>query len=161
MKIFITSDTHFNHKSMIKEKWRNFDTVKAMNEHIIYQWNRTVGKDDFVIHLGDVFIGKKEEGMKNIIPKLNGKIFLIKGNHDKGLQEINVKASVICYKGLDIELVHNPQDASGKYKYVIHGHLHQHNMKFTKKPKLKYYNVNIELHKYRPKLLNEIIGEMK
>jgi calcineurin-like phosphoesterase family protein len=68
---------------------------------------------------------------------------------------------IIIYKGIELELVHNPIDASGLYKFVVHGHTHQHNKDFTHKHGIKYFNANTELTKYRPKLLSEIIGELK
>jgi calcineurin-like phosphoesterase family protein len=160
-RIFVISDTHFNHKSMITKKWRDFKSVEQMNEHIIYQWNQTVTNEDIVFILGDLCIGKKTETIKEIMPILNGRHIIISGNHDKGLTNPRIQSIVINYKGLDVELVHDPKNASGKYKYVIHGHLHQHNREFTKNPKLRYYNCNLELHKYKPQLISQAIGEMK
>lgn len=160
-KIFVISDTHFNHKTMITEKWRDFETVREMNEHIIYQWNNTVGADDYVFILGDLCIGGKTNTINEIMPRLRGKHVFISGNHDKGLSIIKVHSMVIKYNGIDIELIHDPKNASGKYKYVIHGHVHKHNREFTKNPKLRYYNCNLEFHKYKPQLLSQAMGDMK
>ncbi len=46
------------------------------------KWNKKVGKDDMVIHLGDFALGNKEK-VKETRERLNGTIILIKGNHDK------------------------------------------------------------------------------
>lgn len=104
MKIFITSDTHFNHSNMIT--WENMpkrfifnsqpklkkgtpefdlnilkeDTIK-MNETIINNWNSVVGKDDLVYHLGDFAFASANKTIE-IIKRLNGNIHLIIGNHD-------------------------------------------------------------------------------
>ena len=52
-----------------------------MNETIISNWNNTVGLDDTVFHLGDFCLGGSAEWTK-ILDRLNGKIYLILGNHD-------------------------------------------------------------------------------
>lgn len=76
--IWFTSDTHFNHANIIKYCNRPFSSIQEMNETIINNWNSVVTKDDTVYHLGDFAFGKVNE----FANKLNGKIVLIKGNHD-------------------------------------------------------------------------------
>lgn len=82
MKIFVTSDTHFNHKNIIKYCNRPFESVEHMNEALIQNWNETVGVNDFVYHLGDFAFSKNPENINEIAARLNGNIFLIEGNHD-------------------------------------------------------------------------------
>lgn len=60
---------------------RPFEDVEMMNETIISNWNNTVGLDDTVFHLGDFCLGGSAEWTK-ILDRLNGKIYLILGNHD-------------------------------------------------------------------------------
>ena len=81
MKIFVTADTHFNHENIIKYCNRPYENVQDMNEDIIKKWNEVVGKDDIVYHLGDYGFGSKEE-LQKIFNRLNGKKYLIMGNHD-------------------------------------------------------------------------------
>lgn len=52
-----------------------------MNETLISNWNNTVPKDGVVFHLGDFALGGSEI-WHSILPRLNGKIYLILGNHD-------------------------------------------------------------------------------
>ena len=78
---FFTSDTHFNHANIIKFCNRPFKDVEQMNEVIIANWNSVIGKDDTVFHLGDFCLGGATEWTK-ILDRLNGKIYLIMGNHD-------------------------------------------------------------------------------
>lgn len=80
-KVFFTSDTHFGHANIITFCNRPFKDVKEMNETLIENWNKVVGKDDIVFHLGDFCLGGPEE-WTNILERLNGKIYLIVGNHD-------------------------------------------------------------------------------
>ncbi len=161
MNIYITSDTHFNHKTMIQQQWRKFKTTTEMNEFIIKQWNSVVKPEDTVYHLGDVALNKKTYYCEHIEPMLNGKIIYIRGNHDP--QSLTrVEHIVIKFKGKMLELVHNPKDAVCIWDYCLHGHLHisgNHEDIFSKQP--KFYNCNLEYHKYKPKLLNEILGDLE
>ena len=78
---FFTSDTHFNHATIITFCNRPFKDVEQMNDVMIANWNSVIGKDDTVFHLGDFCLGGAAEWTK-ILDRLNGKIYLIMGNHD-------------------------------------------------------------------------------
>lgn len=78
---FFTSDTHFNHANIIRFCNCPFKDVEQMNETLIANWNRVVGMDDTVFHLGDFCLGGAAEWTK-VLDRLNGKIYLIMGNHD-------------------------------------------------------------------------------
>ncbi|MBQ4059987.1 MAG: metallophosphoesterase, partial [Lachnospiraceae bacterium] len=80
-KVFFTSDTHFYHSNIINFCGRPFKNVEVMNETLIANWNSVVGPDDIVFHLGDFCLGGSAE-WTNILNRLNGKIYLIVGNHD-------------------------------------------------------------------------------
>lgn len=79
---FFTSDTHFSHANIIRFCHRPFKDVDQMNEALIANWNRVVEPDDTVFHLGDFCLGGSAE-WNNILNRLNGKIYLIIGNHDR------------------------------------------------------------------------------
>lgn len=81
MKIYVTSDTHFNHKNIIDYCDRPFKDVYDMNETIISNWNNIVEPNDIIYHLGDFGFGSKEE-LQEIFDRLNGQKYLIMGNHD-------------------------------------------------------------------------------
>ena len=80
-KIFFTSDTHFNHTNIIKFCKRPFNSAAEQDEELIRRWNEKVDEDGIVFHLGDVGFGNKET-ISKILHRLNGKIYLIIGNHD-------------------------------------------------------------------------------
>lgn len=80
-RLFFTSDTHFNHTNILQYCNRPFKTVDKMNETIITNWNNVVGSDDVVFHLGDFCLGGADEWNK-ILDRLNGRIYLVLGNHD-------------------------------------------------------------------------------
>lgn len=80
-RVFFTSDTHFYHSNIINFCGRPFKNVEVMNETLIANWNSVVGPDDIIFHLGDFCLGGSAE-WTNILNRLNGKIYLIVGNHD-------------------------------------------------------------------------------
>lgn len=94
-KKFIIADNHFGHKGIIKHCHRPFvnnaypETDKrhwdsdAMDEFMINEWNSVVGHNDLVYHLGDIAYHCKASKLEKIRARLNGKIQLVPGNHDK------------------------------------------------------------------------------
>jgi len=77
--MFFTADTHFSHSNIIKYCNRPFSSALEMDETMIANWNSKVGKDDVVYHLGDFAFSL----IHKHVERLNGKIILIFGNHDK------------------------------------------------------------------------------
>ena len=81
--IFYIADCHFYHAALnSKMDKRGFESVEAMNEYMIEKWNSKVTNADTVVILGDLSLGNVEE-TNELIHKLNGKLCLITGNHDK------------------------------------------------------------------------------
>lgn len=88
---YFTADTHFFHERLLglsEFAPRPFLTVEDMNETIINNWNKRVGPDDIVYHLGDIAILHTRpekvalEKIFEVLDQLNGRLVLIKGNHD-------------------------------------------------------------------------------
>jgi len=84
-RVFIISDTHFNHKNIIEYTTRiNYLEAKdiaTMHDLIVERWNSVVNHDDIVYHLGDFGFGGAAL-FAEFMPKLNGSIRLMRGNHD-------------------------------------------------------------------------------
>lgn len=80
-KLYFTSDTHFNHSKIIEFCDRPFEGVGKMNRELIRRWNEKVPQDGIVFHLGDFAWGGARIWTE-LVPKLNGTIHLIMGNHD-------------------------------------------------------------------------------
>ena len=78
--IWFTSDSHWNHANILRYCGRPFASIDQMNECFIENWNKVVGPDDHVYHLGDMFF-KDFQKSAQILHKLNGFIHLIRGNH--------------------------------------------------------------------------------
>ncbi|ANY85469.1 hypothetical protein BB934_45455 (plasmid) [Microvirga ossetica] len=81
MTLFFTSDTHFRHAAILHHDRRPFVSVEEMEAEIIRRWNARVRPRDTVYHLGDFAWGKAKV-VAEILPRLNGHIHLIWGNHD-------------------------------------------------------------------------------
>lgn len=77
---FVSADHHFGHANVVK--WRDaYDDLEKMNLDLIRRWNNTVSPKDTVFYLGDIVMGNRLENLE-YVRQLNGKIFLIPGNHD-------------------------------------------------------------------------------
>ena len=79
--IWFTSDHHFGHKNIISYSKRPFASVEQMDETMISRWNEKVAPQDEVYHLGDVGLCSPAK-LQQILERLNGKIYLITGNHE-------------------------------------------------------------------------------
>ena len=83
-KIWVTSDTHFHHRRILEYEasYRPFKDIDEMNEELICRWNKKVGPNDIVFHLGDFSFGNRKR-IKDTTSRLNGRKFLLLGNHDR------------------------------------------------------------------------------
>ena len=82
--VFFISDTHFQHKNIIKYCNRPFQTVADMDMQMIENWNTLVKPNDIVFHAGDFCFGSKLS-WKHYCDALNGIKYLAAGNHDKSI----------------------------------------------------------------------------
>ncbi len=82
MRYYI-ADCHFYHRSLLtKMDCRGFESVDEMNETMIDKWNTKVRSNDEVIILGDFSLGTAVQ-TSQVLDRLNGHLFLIRGNHDR------------------------------------------------------------------------------
>jgi calcineurin-like phosphoesterase family protein len=115
--IWFTSDLHFCHNNILNYEpdSRPFNTVEEMNEALVQKWNENVSAEDTVYVLGDLSMGRVEVAIE-YIKRLNGKIILIRGNHDtpkriEAYKEIGIEVHDIFYlpyKGRYFILCHFP-----------------------------------------------------
>ena len=81
MRYYI-ADCHFFHEALNREMdHRGFASVEEMNEYMIKRWNEKVRNRDEVVILGDLSMGNAEQ-TNALLDRLQGKLFLIVGNHD-------------------------------------------------------------------------------
>lgn len=177
--VFFTSDSHFCHKNIIKFCSRPFETVEEMNEKLIENWNKVVGPNDIVYHLGDFcFAGSSE--WHYLLGKLNGRIHLIIGNHDeKNLRQgyMNMLESVSYQEHIVIGpdnfyLNHYPYlcfPDHHSHTYQLFGHIHSSPYKFDgidagrSKPNLKptQYDVGADWNNFTPISYAELIKKLE
>jgi calcineurin-like phosphoesterase family protein len=173
--IFIIGDTHFFHARILEFEPRRLQlglTVEDMNWEIVKLWNSVVGKNDGVVHLGDVAfqLGSRMEEIIRLIGSLNGVKALIKGNHDHKADDVYIKMGFSkVMKGPvnfgKVLLSHQPELDTKILN--VHGHLHtypnpsrpSHRPEKSPDPDSKlHYNASIEmLPEFKPIRLSEIL----
>lgn len=172
-RVWFTSDTHFGHENIIRFCNRPFKNAAEMDEELIRRWNATVPDEDIVFHLGDFCHGGSKE-WNEIMYRLNGRIYLILGNHDMknirkgytGRFEHVTQQMSIRVGGQSIILNHNPFLAyGGSYRDVwqLFGHVHSGPMSNTglDHPRLQYlfprqYDVGVDNNDFRPVSFAEV-----
>ena len=160
--IFVISDTHFGHNNCYKfynydgTKMRPWDNAEEADEVMIQNWNSLVKPNDRVYHLGDVVFNKQKGEL--ILPRLNGRKVLIKGNHDKFTASWYLKYFDdirACYNRDNYLMTHIPVHNSCKGRFVrnLHGHIHAN----TVLPEDNWYkNCCVEVNNYAPISFEEI-----
>ena len=81
-KLWFMADPHFYHENIIKYCSRPFVDVNEMNITLVQTWNALVQEDADIIIAGDFIHSGNLEVLKNLISRLNGRIWLVYGNHD-------------------------------------------------------------------------------
>ena len=75
-KMWFTADTHFGSERTLELSMRPFSSVEEMDQTMIDNWNKKVGPNDYVYHLGDF-------GNYEVAKHLNGHINLLFGNYER------------------------------------------------------------------------------
>ena len=88
-RTFFTADQHFGGVGNATKYRSGFDSADHMNEVLIAAWNERVPKDGgHVFCLGD-FSTTNAKNTGEILERLNGRKYLVIGNHDKGINVAN------------------------------------------------------------------------
>ena len=155
---WIISDTHF----FLENIGRYCDRPDSWQETIIENWNRLIQPEEIVFHIGDLALSKKEY-LEGLVPLLNGKLYLMRGNHDR--------RSNGYYQRLEITLVPDPyrMDHPSGWTLIfshrpivpletgvlnLHGHIHN-----SVAPELgaRHVNLCVEVRDYHPWRPGEIL----
>jgi calcineurin-like phosphoesterase family protein len=170
-KVWFTSDHHFGHANIIRYARRPYFSAAQMDEDMEYRWNSIVGKDDTVYHLGDFAIGPMSN-LARYRDALNGKIVLIRGNHDRSSEVMLNAGFDAVYENVIVEienkrvwLSHYPNEpdyrnrtpcqrpnAPGQYDIAVCGHVHSNWIK-----KNDVVNVGVDCHDFFPISLDRAI----
>lgn len=140
-----------------------------MNNTLIANWNSRVRKNDTVYHLGDVGMGNANK-IISILELLNGKIYIVPGNHDKWIknfiysEKIKILLPIVNLKydkNLFLVLCHYPMRSWERMKYGaihLHGHIHANNNFIEPTNSI---DVGVDNNNYMPMSLDEILGKIK
>lgn len=171
-RIWFTADSHIGHRNIIKYCKRPFSDVEEMNETLISNWNKVVGKDDFVFHLGDFSVGGAAE-WTSLLDSLNGRIFLVLGNHDmnnvdqgfmRRFEDVSMQMLISIGKQR-VYLNHYPFLCyGGAYRgtWQLFGHVHTSScMSGLDSPRLRMlfprqYDVGVDNNNYTPISFEEV-----
>ena len=174
-KLYI-SDLHIGHDKIIRFDGRPFSDLEQMCRRLTANWNSAVYPCDEVYILGDMFW--KNTGAAEILEKLNGNKFLIKGNHDKITSEMESffvwikEYGEIEDKGRKVILCHYPiahWNGADRGSIHLYGHIHcgrdmEPFSEYTERMKARgmlyeCYNVGCMMPymDYTPRTLDEII----
>ncbi|KQP24020.1 metallophosphoesterase [Methylobacterium sp. Leaf102] len=85
-RILFTADDHFGHQGILSPRMalrRPFATIEEHDETLIANWNASVRPEDTVWHLGDFCYRCPEAHARAIFSRLRGRIFMVRGNHDR------------------------------------------------------------------------------
>jgi len=134
MTVRYTSDLHDGHINILTYMPnRKFKDLDHQREHIISSWNSVVAPEDTTYILGDVCMGDRALNVPRLTSRLNGKLVLTRGNHDKnaekmltwGFHEVHNKL-VMDIDGYHVLLQHHPPsiEEAVKFHYCLHGHIH-------------------------------------
>lgn len=177
MRVHFTSDTHFYHKNIVEYCSRPYRTldghpdVQTMNRDMVAKWNAMVGKDDLVIHMGDFGFGAPGR-LLGIRQALNGKMLLIRGNHDSKPDKYLLPTDkwAWSFQVGDIHMAHVPPIMSeGKVygrelrtepvpegtKVILCGHVHE-KWAELEQDGIKYINVGVDVRGLRPVTAGEL-----
>jgi calcineurin-like phosphoesterase family protein len=165
MTIFFTSDTHFSDPRILKMPKRPFATLAEHDRALIDNWNRTVGPEDEIWHLGDFILERHAERVTELLACLNGVKRLVIGNNDPPATiESPGWASVQHYAELRVDarhciLCHYPfrtWNQIGKGSIDLHGHSHGQLKELTRQ-----YDVGVDVWNYRPVPLETILASRR
>lgn len=127
-KIWIITDTHFNHRKFIDMGQRPAD----FEARILTKLTANIRDEDIVIHLGDFCIGHDELWHREFMKSCgNARKYLILGNHDNKSAswyydhgwDLVVHGMMMKVNGKSVFLTHKPSE-----RYIgnvnLHGHTH-------------------------------------
>jgi calcineurin-like phosphoesterase family protein len=171
--IYFTADTHFCHANIIKYENRPFKDINEMNKILMNNWNNKIKSNDEVYIIGD-FIFSDGRTANELIKKLNGRKYLIKGNHDSFLKDANFDRNsfawikdyfMLRYNNMKFVLFHYPiavWDCKHHGSYHLYGHIHSnlddhHKLEYIEKNSL---NVGVDVNNFTPLNIDDVLNKI-
>lgn len=173
--IYYTSDLHLGNKNIIEYENRPWKTVEEMDAALIGNWNQVVGRNDEVYVLGD-FCFKGASKAVQYLENLNGKIHLLRGNHDHFYSQQSFelwkwnsdKGEEVLLEGWythmsdgehEVVLCHFPilHWDGNRDRNSIHLYGHVHSRPEEQHPNPMAFNVGVDVNNYRPVTLQRLL----
>lgn len=177
MATWFSSDLHFGHDREFIWGPRGFKNVQSHDQAIIENWNEVVSPQDDCYILGDIMLGADHEYGLNCLKSLNGRKYLIRGNHDTDRRwaEYETLDDVECLgwsdvreiNGYNFYLCHYPTETSTlknnaplrHHLICLSGHTHSKDKFYQDKPYI--YNVALDAQRCCPVSIEQIIEDIK
>ena len=170
MREWFVSDLHWGHTNILKfePEYRPYESIQHHDKMLQEAWNDTVGPDDRVWVLGDVFMNK--HALKWVAGRggLRGNKRLVLGNHDKLASQAYLDFGFSKLYGVTnhghrrVVLSHAPimLPPKGRWTVNIHGHTHSRGS-----PTARHFCVSVEANvkrfgEPRPVLWEELEAEI-
>lgn len=165
------ADPHLGHENIIKLSKRPFKNVEEMDEAIIENWNSVVKDDDNVYIVGD-FCFKSGKNPVEYLKRLNGRKYLVIGNHDGSILKnpvarrmfVEIKERMeVNDNGRRIILDHFPLvEWNGFFRGSLHFYGHIHNNVENATYKIvkdipNSYNVGADILGFTPRTAEQVI----
>jgi calcineurin-like phosphoesterase family protein len=158
MAIFFTADTHFGHANIIRYCNRPFHSIGEHDAALITNWNAVVRPADEVYVLGDFIFAKTVDEVESVTQRLNGRKYLIRGNHDRvaicesSFEWIKDYHEMTAHN-LKFVLFHYPiSEWNGWHRrnktVHLYGHVHNHANDLENQE--RRINVGVDLHGFTP-----------
>lgn len=164
MNGYVISDPHLGH-----ERIKEYCGRPENHEELMWNAMRRIGREDCLVHLGDVLIGEDEKIHGSLIDTLSCRKVLVMGNHDTKSWSWYMEHGwdFVCdsfkvkYAGKVICFSHKPQPWDGDWEVNVHGHLHNLGHRDNEYKDLKQWHrlYSPELMNYQPVELAKFIQE--
>lgn len=163
MATYFTSDTHFGHAGIVEHGFRAFPSVEVMDDAMVANWNASIAPHDTVWHLGDFTLAGAEVA-ESYLSRLNGKIHLIWGNHDRNsVRKLSrwvssQYATEINLDGHRLTLCHYAMrvwNQCHRGTLMLHGHSHA-NLPGTSQS----LDVGVDAWEFQPVTLGQILARL-
>jgi calcineurin-like phosphoesterase family protein len=145
-----------------------------MNGKLMQNWNSCVSNDDEIYILGDFMFRGNGMEANNLLKKLNGRKYLIKGNHDKFVGDKTFDKNnfewikdyyVLNYRKTKFVLFHYPIfEWEGYFRDAIHLYGHVHNSGNSKENQKRFdllgkraINVGVDVNNFSPASIENIL----
>lgn len=169
--IYFTADLHLGHSNVIQYENRPFQTAAEMDEALIQNWNRKVSPKDDIYILGD-FTLKGPEKANGFLERLQGRKYLICGNHDGYADRASFRKELflwvrdyyeLMYRGRWFILCHYPLLSwNGMWRGAFHLHGHQHNHsgynEYNRKMGIARLDVGVDAQDMAPVSAEELLA---